>query len=1781
MAEATLGMGIPAGSGGGPRSSLDRVQRAFTDRGHAVRTVRQNSFMATCPVHDDGTPSLHVTWSRSAHSSSGGAVLLYCHGCQARTEDIVEAIGLTMPDLFDEPLPSGVRGSIRVGKSPQSRRAAGRRGKLGPLPAPITQTATTKPSADHEWVEVERYPYVDHQDLLIQEVIREECTAEGERHKQFRQLFVTREGRRVKRKPAEFYPVLYRAPQVAQAVRDGVEIWLVEGEKDVKTVEERFGLVATTNTQGGRSFPAELAEELRGADVVVPLDRDPTGWARGVDLHTKLTAVDARVRLILPAVDQPKADVTDHADAGLGADDFIDISIAEVVTWHALASAQGDMRAKAKAVHLAVAEALAQKELSESGDPASDADQHRRYATRWTLEAQIRHEALVDLVEKVHTYAARAGATWTGDAVEEADRILTECAQAARRCHRDLDVKMPQLLLEPSAAPADALDAPSTADTSSPSAFPGRPGTSSTSPAFRVLDDRIVQWEPERSSRRERDEDQEDKPGSFKTLLSMVVRVTAREYLEVEEAQDVEHAELLGRAQPARARAASPRALVAVRVRYNEPSGELVEIRVMADQWRDHSWLESLPGPPDYDHKRAGLDTLQRAILAISDDVVDEILHRSTGWRENPDGTHRYIHARGAITASGHLDAPTAFSGALRRYDLPDPVEDREALRQAWLTASATMLDRLPERISAPLLGHVFRAAIGHNPWVLTLVGPPGSYKTSVAAKAMHHFGERWEHSKPASSMSGNGDTFNALRLKLHAAKDALLWMDDFAPTKSWLEAQKHLEETARLIHNQEERERNSRDGQENKAGTPPRASGLFTSEVMPRPGSASERMLVVPLARDDVDTDRLFPLDEPLSRHGRALVMASYISWLAADLTARRAHYAQIADAYADQLVKESGQTVRQANAVASTWAGWVAMSDFLLEAGAIDAEEREQTLRRVHDGMHGACQAAINPDMPRTVGARVRELLAYALRQGIAYVDDVRTGECPPWPLAGRLGWRRTAISEVSDMDPTPARYRLDRGSIRLGYVMHDPGPRERGRVLMCDSTQLEAVLKSASATQAERLEIDRNTATRALHEEGVLIADTSENRVRHTLKCKIYAEGDRYARMVTLHLDKVIGEDLDDVDDEPSGDGGPDDGGAGPQTPPPAGSPNTLEIPGLTIDPHQMDNDQALMHGQEVAVTNHLADTTDGPDQPSEELTMSPQHATAALAPCVECGYPCASVIDGEQIHRSCWREVYGIVDDAPQTPAPAAPAPQTPAPAAPAPAAPAPAAPAPAAPAPAAPRSKAPAASSGDKAFRASAVVLDAGKVWASNGEQYALPPTGPRHLGDVADIGPWAGLGTQITKYMTASGQVWIGDEVARDLGIDVDAIRAAADKDKDKVAHEVTKGIPAVTDALAAGYSLGGRDGDSLGRWTRIWKGNDKAVWLVLLAAMPDDGGLSVPLLQGNPDYARLARRIGLLAGALGHPFQLSGSTTGLDLMKALRRKDQAEFFAPQEPVPPAQQANIEVDLSWSRKPTDEELEHGWIHAYDRSGSYLAGVSGLELGIGTPEHHPEGTAFTPRVPGYWRIEIPDSGDWRMPNPLDPKGRNAGKVRWVTTPALEFAIEQEYDPEILEAYTWAKRARVFDPWYERIRDARAELDVEDEDAQVARDQVKAIYAPTIGMLGSDRHMAGREGYAPERRHMIVAKARTNILRRVARIGQETGRWPVAIVTDTVLYTSPDPDPVASWPGGERWYGRELGRYKHEGSVELAAHLEYLTGDGYKGKDQIVRPRLGSE
>lgn len=430
--------------------------------------------------------------------------------------------------------------------------------------------------------------------------------------------------------------------------------------------------------------------------------------------------------------------------------------------------------------------------------------------------------------------------------------------------------------------------------------------------------------------------------------------------------------------------------------------------------------------------------------------------------------------------------------------------------------------------------------------------------------------------------------------------------------------------------------------------------------------------------------------------------------------------------------------------------------------------------------------------------------------------------------------------------------------------------------------------------------------------------------------------------------------------------------------------------------------------------------------------------------------------------------------------------------------------------------------------------------------------------------------------------------------------------------------------------------------------WSRVWADRGKSLRIAFLEAIdPRD----VPVLADGPGQlteadmqrddvilagpATVARRLALYARHTGYPFHTTVHTTGLAHIESTRRKGMSthrrpcpdcgalvefprkkkdrdreddatkecpecrtrvrphytyrELFAPHDPPEPLA-GHTEIDLTWSRRGSDDELaKNRFVHVFDAGGAYLS-AAGIELGIGEPTHYPDGAPFDPRTPGMHLVHLPyeqleegsdgryrlTANDPRHPNPLDP----AGKVRflaadsdpdrqaiWVAAPALEIATELWGEFEILESHVWQAHGRIFYPWYEQMKDAREALDADDGDGQAARALLKNVYKLTFGMLESARWRAGKPGYAPHRRHHIVAKVRANLVRKIVKIGTESETWPVRVSTDAVAYLSDEPDPTAAWPGDpERDLGRGLGKFDHEASGLLVDQTRYLTGQG---------------
>src|SRR5262249_44144575 len=113
--------------------------------------------------------------------------------------------------------------------------------------------------------------------------------------------------------------VLYRLPEVRDAVARGRLVVIVEGEKDADNLR-KLGFTATCNAGGANKWRAEYNESLRDADVVIIGDNDDAGRAHVAHVASSLHGVARRVRLldlakIWPACPE-KGDISDWIEAG-------------------------------------------------------------------------------------------------------------------------------------------------------------------------------------------------------------------------------------------------------------------------------------------------------------------------------------------------------------------------------------------------------------------------------------------------------------------------------------------------------------------------------------------------------------------------------------------------------------------------------------------------------------------------------------------------------------------------------------------------------------------------------------------------------------------------------------------------------------------------------------------------------------------------------------------------------------------------------------------------------------------------------------------------------------------------------------------------------------------------------------------------------------------------------------------------------------------------------------------------------------------------------------------------------------------------------------------------------------------------------------------------------------------------------------------------------------------------------------------------------------------------
>jgi hypothetical protein len=488
----------------------------------------------------------------------------------------------------------------------------------------------------------------------------------------------------------------------------------------------------------------------------------------------------------------------------------------------------------------------------------------------------------------------------------------------------------------------------------------------------------------------------------------------------------------------------------------------------------------------------AGLGTrdhLRAAIELLSPERTRRTVYAHTGWRK-VGGEWCYLHGGGVIGTFGTVaDVEVFLPDPLAGFMLPEPPEG-DALAAA-VRASLALLEGLaPDRVVFPLLGAVYRAALGEAPGPidlsLHLAGPHGAGKSELAALGQQHYGAALD----ARHLPGNwASTGNALEGMAFACKDALLTIDDWAPTGTTADVQRLRREAERVFRgqgNRAGRQRMRADGSLRPA-KPPRGLVLSTGEDVPPGQSLRGRLLVLEVSPGDVPLTRLTPHQHAAAAGLPAQALAGFVRWLAT-------HYGELCEQLPvrraelrDRALAESAPgSARTPAIVADLALGLRLFLDFAVTAGALTRAERDGLARRGWQALTDAAARHAQHVEAAEPTALFLRLLAAALASGRAHVAGP-DGAAPEAPEA--WGWRRRTVGAGES-----ARDDWQPGGERVGWLA--------GADLYLEPDASYAAAQELARDQGEALPTSPRTLHRRLKDRG-LLASWDERRKRLTVR------------------------------------------------------------------------------------------------------------------------------------------------------------------------------------------------------------------------------------------------------------------------------------------------------------------------------------------------------------------------------------------------------------------------------------------------------------------------------------------------------------------------------------------------------------------------------------------------------------------------------------------------------------------------------------------------------
>ncbi|MFG2282487.1 telomere-associated protein Tap [Streptomyces asoensis] len=339
----------------------------------------------------------------------------------------------------------------------------------------------------------------------------------------------------------------------------------------------------------------------------------------------------------------------------------------------------------------------------------------------------------------------------------------------------------------------------------------------------------------------------------------------------------------------------------------------------------------------------------------------------------------------------------------------------------------------------------------------------------------------------------------------------------------------------------------------------------------------------------------------------------------------------------------------------------------------------------------------------------------------------------------------------------------------------------------------------------------------------------------------------------------------------------------------------------------------------------------------------------------------------------------------------------------------------------------------------------------------------------------------------------------------------------------------------------------------------------------------------------------------------------------------------------PMDPAPPeaTPEHPVVVDSGWNGGFLNEEA-YQWVRdvsllndeectlpyavGLDLNTAFLAAAARLVVGLSAPDHF-RAPGFNPKIPGSWLVDLSHvEVDPRLPSPFTPDGIRPTGPAWYQTHTVAYAQELGYNVEPIEGYLRRETGAYLDPWHDRLKaayvDTLADLGVTREltDAEflAAMERYKdvdpamaavlaAVKATVKGGIGKlrerpqgKRYKEGerwpalqRPTWRPDIRAAVISKARVNMHRKLRNMATMTGLYPLAVLSDCVVYPSPGASPLdflpyaasgKPQPGGFR-LGPTPGLAKLEGVQSMLWAVD-LMEQGYnparhiKGGDAVL-------